>query len=428
MNLINRIRRMEASPPLFASPLAPLCSVREFWFFFAIIALLLLQARIICWYVNSYDVWIAFLPWLQYISQHGHLHALRGPIGDYLPGYYFLLALSSYLGRWLDPISQVKLLPFIADCFISLLAYRIVALLEASRPISPSNQPAFLKPAVAALIMLALPSLFIDGAVWGQCDSIYISLLLACVYFLLRDGPTRASICFGFALALKLQSVFLLPFLAAALTRKRVRWWHPLVAAAAWFSSFLPSLVEGRSLHSLVHASTGQMGEFWSLYIDIGNLWIAYPYTHLPYKLGLAAGLLLTAVVGAYLARIGHTQPGSSPSWLFFFATLCLLTMPYIMPKMHERYLLPAQVFLVILACHQPRFILPAALLECALLVLFAGYFTLLVNPLTVAYAFTATTPALLLLFRELVRSRDRMSPSTQVTTHPDQMLGHAKL
>ena len=412
MNLITRIRRMEASPPLFASSLAPLCSVREFWLFFGIIVLLLLQARIICWYVNSYDVWIAFLPWLDYIRQHGHIHALRDPIGDYLPGYYVLLALSSYLGRWLDPISQIKLLPFIADCVISLLAYRIVALLEAQRPTSRSDRPAFLKPALAALVVLALPSLFIDGAVWGQCDSLYIALLLACVFFFLREAPTPASICFGLALALKLQSVFLIPFLAVALTRKRAHWWHPLVALAAWFSSFLPSLNEGRSLHSLLHASSGQMDMFWSLYIDIGNLWIAYPYTHLPYKLGLAAGLLLTVLVVVTLTWVGHTQRGNSHSWLFFFATLCLMTMPYIMPQMHDRYLLPAQVFLVILACHRPRFLLPAALLECALLVLFAGYFTLLVNPLTVAYAFTATTPALFLLFRELNRSRQRTTPA----------------
>ena len=108
MNLVTRIRRMEASPPLFASPLAPLCSVREFWLFFCITTLLLLQARIICWYVNSYDVWIAFLPWLQYIAQHGHLHALRDPIGDYLPGYYVLLWAWSRLARYCPPVPRPR--------------------------------------------------------------------------------------------------------------------------------------------------------------------------------------------------------------------------------------------------------------------------------------------------------------------------------
>ena len=59
--------------------------------------------------------------------------------------------------------------------------------------------------------MLLLPTVVLNGAMWGQADSTYAALCVAGLYHLLCRRPVRAGVYFGLALAFKLQTVFASP-------------------------------------------------------------------------------------------------------------------------------------------------------------------------------------------------------------------------
>jgi Gpi18-like mannosyltransferase len=374
----------------------------------AILFLCLFRLRIALWFIESIDTTVAFVPWVTYIQTHGHLHALKSPIGDYFASYYSVLALASYLSPWLSPLSEVKLIPLVFDLVIAFMAYKIVQLLESEYAGPKPFGWAWFKPLLAAIIIFALPSLMVDGAAWGQCDSLYISFLLISVYFLMRHAPIPASLFFGLSLAFKLQAIFLGPFLLVALLRGRFRWWHVVFVPIGSFLTFLPSMFMGRSLGSLLLAYKNQPQSTKDFATNVANFWSLYLRFHLPTSDGFnsTAALLLTIAVAVLVVYIGYTQKVLSTPWLFFFATYTLAIMPYVMPKMHDRYFLSAQVFLVILACHRLRFALAAALMEVSLLLVSVRYFGVTDGRAYLILAILANSAGIGLLCLELWSSR----------------------
>jgi hypothetical protein len=88
----------------------------------------------------------------------------------------------------------------------------------------------------------------------------------------------------------------------------------------------------------------------------------------------LYAGIALTILATCSLVYLGFRNEELPGSWLLFLATTSLVVIPYVMPKMHDRYLLPGQICLVILACYDIQFLVPAALLECALILPYINF------------------------------------------------------
>src|SRR5947209_4821971 len=152
----------------------------------------LIRLRLFAIQFTTGDTADYFVPWLQFIQTHGRIHAVGQRIGEYFPPYYFLLALTSYLP--LSLLGKIKVIPIFFDVVAAFWAAKIVAFARRER--GPHGATAA-SPQAAALVVLALPSLFVEGAVWGQCDSIYSSLLLGALYCLMRGMPLWACALFG---------------------------------------------------------------------------------------------------------------------------------------------------------------------------------------------------------------------------------------
>ncbi len=384
------------TPPSKRPTFLSLCSRGELAAFYALLLVALLKMRMCLWWIWTFDTRTAFVPWVTYIAANGHWHALKHPPSDYFPAYYYLLTVTSYLHR-LTPLGQVKIIPLVFDFAAAWMAYRIVSLLEAERP-----TPNLLRARLAPLVLLALPSLFLDGAVWGQCDSIYITFLLATIYYLMREEPALASIAYGLAFCFKLQSVFFGPVFLVALLRGRVRWWHATLVPLIWAGAAVPMILLGGSVRSALGVAGSQVGEVQQIVYNVANPWEWFHHLHLSDRVGFHLGLLMTLAVAIGLTYIGYTRQQLSKRWLFFFATVSLLIFPYVMPGMHDRYFQPGLVFLVVLACHEESFALPAALFECALLLTYFLYFNLENNAAATEIAVVASSAGLFLMLREL--------------------------
>ena len=385
----------------------------------AILFLALTKIKMSLWPVETLDTRVYFLPWLDFIHTHGHWFALKYPIGQYFPIYLYLLAATSYLEKFISPLGQIKLIPLVFDLFASIMAYRITKQLESEDGV---DLPTSIRPTIAFFAVFALPSLLIDGALWGQCDSILVSFLLATVFYLLRQSPVRAAICFGLALSFKIQAIFLGPFLLALLLRRRLRIWHALVVPVVWFLSVVPILLLGRDLHSVLDIFSVQSQEYNTLAMNVANPWCLYARFHHGYPVGLALGLVLTSLATGALTYVGYRHKELGGTWIFLFATTTLIVMPYVMPKMHDRYFLAGQVFLVILVCHHSRFLLPAALLECALILPYINFLALPdwdVHSLEVGLC--ASTAAIYLLGKTLLVSKSTTQDFTQAFASPPQ-------
>lgn len=141
--------------------------------------------------------------------------------------------------------------------------------------------------------------------------------------------------------------------------------------------------------------------------MNVANPYEYFHTVHIPDAVGVRIALVVSLVVVGALAYIGLHQKSLSRSWIFLFATTTLVLMPYVMPKMHDRYFLPGQVFLIILACCRPRFVVPAVLVEIALLLPYLNYFRYQPGLDGLEIALMASTAAVFIMARELIRSRN---------------------
>ena len=366
-----------------------------------ILALALLTLRITLWryFVNS-DLQNAFLPWQTYLLEHGRWHALQHPFSMYFPAYFDLTAMTSYLDGHINRISQIKLLSFVFDIVTAVVAYYVVGRL--TRGSTPRSRRS-VSQLVAPFCILAGPTVLVNGAVWGQSDIVYTCFLLLSTFSVIVGSGAFAVLFFGFAFAFKLQAIFLAPFIAAMVLQKRIRWLHLLLLPVGWLAALVPPMLNGAKAWEFLSLTSSQGESFPTLAINVGNPWIIADRIHLNVHFGTLVGIALTALLMLALTIWGAQPAFRGARNTLAFATLSLLSVAYVMPKMHDRYFFPAEIFLCILSCVDLAFVLPAALVLTASLICYGNYFLYHVRYSVLAGALLANTAALWLVFQQVM-------------------------
>ena len=150
--------------------------------------------------------------WVDFFRTHGGLAALRAPVGNYNVPYLTVLALIS--GSSLPDLHLIKLLSILFDV---LLAWSVMQLVGLFRRSAAWKLAAF-------FLVLFWPTVVLNGALWGQCDSVYAALAVLSVYLVLSGHPLLGVVSIGASFAFKLQAVFVMPvFLLFWLTRQERR-------------------------------------------------------------------------------------------------------------------------------------------------------------------------------------------------------------
>jgi Gpi18-like mannosyltransferase len=231
-----------------------------------------------------------------------------------------------------------------------------------------------------------------------------------------------AALFFGVAFAFKLQAIFLIPFIAAMLLQRRIRWWHLLLVPVGWLGALVPPVLNGAKAWQFLALTSSQGESFPTLAINVGNPWIIADRIHLNVNMGTLAGIVLTALVMIAITIWG-TQPAfRNATNTLALATISVLAVPYVMPKMHDRYFFPAEIFLCILSCVDLAFVLPAALVLSASLICYGNYFLYHVRYSVLSAALLANTAALWLVFQQLrnrIRATEDAPQSSSRSTPP---------
>lgn len=309
--------------------------------------------------------------WLS-IFREGGVAMLSRNVGDYNLIYqYFLLLIT------MTPLHDLYLIKFISVAFDYALA--LVMMRAAGRFGSEKAKLPVL------MLMLIFPTVLLDGACWGQCDSLYAFFIVLSLYMLATDRPTRSAIALSIAFAFKLQTIFVFPVVLLGLLHKKFNWRHALAFFAAYIVTMIPSLLAGRPfLDALSVYAEQSMGQYYDrLTYGAPTLYMFFPMmdfsTGQPFKwmryipgidgLGtnsylnpdlfpdlqhaaLYACIILTLIVVIYwLMHWREITMDMALDLAVFFA----IFLPFVMPKMHERYFFIADVLSVLYAVKYSR-------------------------------------------------------------------------
>jgi Gpi18-like mannosyltransferase len=292
--------------------------------------------------VENNDLEGYFRPWFDHILTSG-FHALAGEYSNYTPPWLYLLYLSSFLPDSFSNVELIKLPSIVFNLISAVFVYLIVR--QLGRGISYAL--------FAGSGLLLLPTVVLNSAYWGQSDIIYCSFLLAFTCASLERRPVLAALCFGLAFAFKLQAIFLGPFLLYLVLRKEISWRHLLLIPTVYMGAMVPAWFAGRPLGELIWIYTAQVEKYRKLSLDAPNLYL-FVGSYLDYK--VAVGLIVAAAAGLAIAVYGQRLKMEPREAKLFIATASALLMPFLLPKMHDRYFFVADVFTFVLAASVPRF------------------------------------------------------------------------
>lgn len=342
-------------PPGRPDPVVPAPAVVT-----AVAAALLLRGLLLEY--ESTD-WHYFLnPWYGYIEARGGFRALADTgFSDYNVPYLYLMATIGSLP--VPALAATKCVSIVFDLALAYYTHRIVSLRWPHRP---------WRPFAAAVTVLFLPTVVTNSGWWAQADAIFAAFLIGGVHHFLRGRPWWTCAFFGFALAFKLQAVFLFPLLLVVVLCRRMPWRCLLAVPAVYLALDVPALLLGADPWQLLTVYDRQAGTYRELTLNAPSV---YQFVLVPSgeeepvrRAGvLVAGVLVLALValavralrragsGAGRPAAGGGGEGLTGTRLLLLATVFAIAVPFLLPSMHERYFYLADVLSVIIAFQLPR-------------------------------------------------------------------------
>jgi Gpi18-like mannosyltransferase len=278
------------------------------------------------------------LPWFAQLTEHG-LQAISGAYSDYPPTYLYLLATLAPVHPVISDVVLIKSVSMAFTFVAAFIVYLIAFEIKMDRRIS----------AVAGAGVLILPTVTINSAYWGQSDIIYSTFVLGFVLFSLKGAPRRAVFCLGLAFSFKLQTIFVAPYALYLILRRRIALQHLIAIPTVYAAAMFPAWFMGRPALELATIYLNQIDEYDGLSMSAPNLYrIIQHFQVIDYQTGVWTGLILAAAVGIALAVAAQRFRDNLQTDLLV-ATASVILMPFILPKMHQRYFFLADVFTYVL-------------------------------------------------------------------------------
>ncbi|MEF9971365.1 MAG: conjugal transfer protein TraL, partial [Oscillospiraceae bacterium] len=199
---------------------------------------------------GDYDTFLVH--WVDYYRTNGGFAGLANSLGNYNIPYLYFLALFSYL-----PINDLYLIKLLSIAFDIILAFSMMKLTGVfTRSVT--------KRLAAFLITLLLPTVVLNGAMWGQCDSIYVAFALLSLWLVLSDRPKLSMVFMALSFGFKLQAIFLMPVFLVMLFAKKIKFRQLFVFPLAYIALILPAVLLGRPFMDAITLYFNQAGSIGS--------------------------------------------------------------------------------------------------------------------------------------------------------------------
>ncbi len=308
--------------------------------------------------IHSADYTVYLSPWYDFIKSHGGILALKYNFSNYNESYLYLLIIATLLP--LSKITAIKSISIFFDLVLAGLVYLLVR-----NKYGKSYLPIF-----AALVVLFLPTVFINSSLWAQSDSIYTTFSLAGLTFLLCKKQFWACVFFGVAFAFKLQAIFLFPLLFVLWMAEEIRLRYFFLLPLVYVVVLLPAYLLGRNFVDMLTLYLTQAGyPSSSLSLSAPTVFQLIPVPKQQLIPWNHAGIVLTLGIVLILSFVILASKKKMTNEIILKLALAfVLIVPFFLPEMHERYFYLADVLSLVYAFYFPKyFYVPIAVQLCSL-------------------------------------------------------------
>jgi Gpi18-like mannosyltransferase len=340
-----------------------------------VLAVLLLFSAVLRWKLApelalspDYDVYIK--GWSETYRELGFVQGMGQVIGDYYVPLNIMYAIIG-LSPW-EPWVLASIFSCLFDYLTGLVIFFLVRELLHRR----GDGNARWKAAYTAVLFLYLPFVFMNSALWKQCDVIYIFFALLAVYMMFKDRYTLSFILLGVSFSVKLQAVFFIPFFVLLyILKKKFSILQFLWIPGIYLLAGLPAVFCRRGLRATYGTYFLQMMEGSASGTDATpeNYGMVAFYPNL-YNCGLddfletlslPAVLMTAAILLLSVALALYKRENLNEEKLLWLLAWQIWTCNMFLPSMHERYDYGAAVIFSMLIVLLPKeTALPAAVLN----------------------------------------------------------------
>ncbi len=284
--------------------------------------------------------------WLEQIRSMPGFTAIAADIGNYnMPYFYMLFALGKLLPQSAD-LYVIKLVSVLFDYVLAYYIMKLVMLKTEKRSVAMAS----------FAVALFVPSIILNSAMWGQCDSIFAAFALGGLYYGLRGKSRWCWAFFAIALSIKLQTVFLLPALIVLLFTERVRLRDIWVFPAVFLLTLVPAMAAGRGFVDCVSIYVKQAGTYSQLCMLAPSAYAWFPEGTRSNVPVIAAGVFFAGAIAlSFLLYLFRRRSQLDDTAMIEAAFLFALIIPFVLPLMHERYFYLADAMAAVYLFWRPR-------------------------------------------------------------------------
>ncbi len=289
----------------------------------------------------------AWLAWAIRLNDLGLLKFYSQQVWtNYTPGYLYILRVLGFINGLFNLPGDIfyfllKLPAIISEIILGLLVYSEVK--KTSKSFAP-----------ATLILLLLnPAFIFNSSVWGQIDGVLTLLMYLSVYFLKKHQLIFSSVLLGLSILIKPQALALVPIFGLFAIKN----FSPkslakltLPAVATMFLLSLPFFIN-RPITGFLELISHMSGDYPYTSLFAFNLWggVGFWLSDLQ-KFGPLTyqqiGLLLFVIYWIIILLV-YFKKGIG---IYSLAALACLSFYFLPTRVHERYLYPALVFILLSA------------------------------------------------------------------------------
>lgn len=300
------------------------------------------------------DTWFA---WADRLNSLGFANFYSDKVWtSYPPGFLYVLSFLGFLKNLFHIDASLfyivlKVPSILSDLILGILIYQLI----------PNHYKVWKK--IGLFLVIFNPAFIFNSAIFGQFDGLFSLTLLLSIYFLSKKSLILSSIFWGLSFLLKPQAILVLPVLGFYILKNfslKSIIKLSLPATLVNFLLFLP-FFKNNILNGPTHLVSTLMGyypynsifayNFWSIF----GFWV--PDNTMIFSISYQYwGYILFAI---YSIILGYFYLWKKRDFsLLSLATLLSLSSFFLLTRMHERYLYPSLVFLILITVIQKSRIL----------------------------------------------------------------------
>lgn len=337
-----------------------------------VLAVGLICKMVISWIFRGFEVDMnCFKSWGQHVLEVGISNFYNDGFSDYPPGYIYVCGILAWICEsfkigwsadlaavdWTSAATDVvfKLPACICDLAAGYYIYKI-----AKRKF-PDNMSV-----LCAVLYIFNPAVMINSSVWGQVDSIYVFFLLLMINYILERKLPCAYLAFGIGIIVKPQMLFFAPILIWAIVEQVFLEnfsWKKFINHLVWGVCaivIMLLLAAPFGLSKVIPQFTDTVGSYEYCSVNAYNIWTVFGKNWIDQGqkilfMSAKSWGTLAIVIVVVSTFILLSKNKKCKSKYFLMSAFLIVGVFLFSVRMHERYMYPVMVLLLLAYLMNPR-------------------------------------------------------------------------